>query len=128
MSETARGSFEVALKPRPPADGAFGRFDLEKTWSGDLAGDSRGEMLSAGDPATGRAGYVALEVFRGTVHGRSGSFALQQLGLMSDGAQQLRYVVVPGSGDGELVGIVGDLELTVDDRGHHYALTYSLDH
>ena len=125
MTQTAHGTFEVAITPQESDDG-IGRFDLAKTWSGDLAGSSRGLMLSAGDPASGRAGYVALEVVEGTLHGRSGSFAFQQLGVMRDGDQELTYDVVPGSGTGELAGIEGSLALTIDDRGHSYELTYTL--
>ena len=73
------------------------------------------------------AGYVALEVVDGTLHGRSGSFAFQQLGVMHDGGQELRYDVVPGSGTGDLAGLTGSLELTIEDDGtHRYALGYTL--
>ena len=82
-------------------------------------------MLSAGDPAQGRAGYVALEVFEGTVGERPGSFAFQQLGVMRPDGQELRYDIVPGSGAGELAGIEGSLALTIDDEGHAYELTYT---
>ena len=34
--------------------------------------------------------------------------------------------MVAGSGHGELVGIPGELELTMADGGHSYALTYTL--
>jgi hypothetical protein len=125
VTETARGIFEVTVTPQEP-DGGIGRFALTKTWSGDLAGTGHGLMLSAGDPAQGSAGYVALEVVEGTLHGRTGSLAFQQLGVMQSGGQELRYDVVPGSGTGDLAGITGTLALTIDDSGHSYALTYTL--
>jgi hypothetical protein len=136
MSKTARGSFEVTISPADSdsdshsdsaSDVGIGRFDLAKTWSGDLSGTGHGQMLSAGDPDTGSAGYVALEIVDGTLHGRRGSFALQQLGMMRDGGQELRYAVVPGSGTGDLANIEGALALTIDDRGHVYELSYTLD-
>ena len=127
MSRSARGTFEVTVTPQPLDTSGIGRFDLAKTWSGDLTGTGHGQMLSAGDPTQGRAGYVALEVVEGTLHGRSGSFAFQQLGVMRDGDQELHYLVVPGSGTGDLTGISGALALTIDDRGHAYELTYMLD-
>jgi hypothetical protein len=126
MTETARGSFEVTITPQESDDG-IGHFAIAKTWSGDLAGSGRGLMLSAGDPAQGRAGYVALEIVEGSLHGRSGSFAFQQLGVMRDDDQELHYVVVPGSGTSDLSGIEGTLALTIDDRGHTYELTYTLE-
>jgi Protein of unknown function (DUF3224) len=124
MTETARGTFEVTVTPQDADDG-IGRFTIAKTWHGDLAGTGHGLMLSAGDPARGAAGYVALEVVEGHLHGRRGSLAFQQLGVMRDGGQELRYDVVPGSGSGGLVGITGTLELTIDDSGHSYVLTYT---
>jgi hypothetical protein len=127
MSQTAHGTFEVTLTPQPPDDSGMGRFDLVKTWSGDLTGASRGLMLSAGDPARAEAGYVALEVVEGTLGGRSGSFAFQQLGVMRPGGQELRYDVVPGSGSGELAGLEGSLALTIDGEGvHTYDLEYTV--
>jgi Protein of unknown function (DUF3224) len=125
MTETARGTFEVTVTPQD-SDGGIGRFALAKTWRGDLTGPGHGLMLSAGDPAQGAAGYVALEVVEGTLHGRQGSLAFQQLGVMQGGEQELRYDVVPGSGTDELVGITGTLALTIDDSGHSYELTYRL--
>jgi hypothetical protein len=125
MSDSARGSFEVTISPQESDDG-IGRFGLTNTWSGDLSGAGHGLMLSAGDPAAGSAGYVALEVFEGTLHGRSGSLAFQQLGVMAGGTQELRYDVVPGSGTGDLAGISGSLALTIDDRGHTYELSYTI--
>jgi len=125
MTMTARGTFEVTISSHEP-DSGIGRFDLEKTWLGHLAGTGHGQMLSAGDPTQGSAGYVALEVVDGSLHGRTGSFALQQLGVMHAGDQELDYRVVPGSGTGELAGITGTLALTIDERGHSYELTYTL--
>jgi hypothetical protein len=126
MTEHARGTFEVTITPRPTDDG-IGRFDLAKPWHGDLEGTGTGRMLSAGGPASGRAGYVALETVTGTLGGRSGSFAFHQLGVMRGEEQELRYDVVPGSGAGDLAGLEGRLTLDIDDAGTHtYDLTYTL--
>jgi hypothetical protein len=129
MSEHARGTFDVTITPDDP-DGALpglGRLRIAKVWHGDLTGTGHGLMLSAGDPARQRAGYVALETFEGTLHGRSGSFAFQQLGAMRLGGQELRYDVVPGSGTGDLEGIDGTLELTIADDGtHSYDVVFTL--
>lgn len=82
-------------------------------------------MLSAGDPQSGAAGYVAIEVFAGVLAGAEGTFALQQLGSMRDSQQHLTYEVVPGSGTGDLVGITGTVTLTIDST-HHVELDYEL--
>ena len=96
-----------------------GRFDLVKQWSGDIVGTSEGVMLSAGDPSTGAAGYVALERFVGTVGTAKGTCTLQQFGTMADGQQVLRYEVVPGSGTEGLAGLVGPVDLVVEEDGNH---------
>jgi hypothetical protein len=117
--------FSVDLKPAAPELDATGRFDFSKVWSGGLMGTSRGLMLSAGDPATGEAGYVALEVFEGAIDGHRGTVALQQSGLMSDGDQVLHYDLVPGSGTGGLVGFAGSVELNIQDGTHRVVVRYS---
>lgn len=126
QTQTATGTFDVDLAPAE-ASGQLGRFQFTKHWHGGLAGTSAGEMLSAGDPSTGTAAYTALEVFEGSLDGRAGGFAFHQYGTMVDGADELRYTIVPASGSGELEGIAGELELSVDDEGTHaYALRYEL--
>jgi Protein of unknown function (DUF3224) len=128
MAQVAIGTFEVELTPgAAELDGAVVRLNLAKAFHGELEGDGRGVMLSAGDPSTGQAGYVAIETFAGRLDGREGSFALQQFGTMRGGAQTLHYEVVPGSGRDGLEGIGGVLELTIEDDGtHRYALEYEL--
>lgn len=128
MSTVASGTFVVEIVPATPElDGAINRFTLSKSFAGDLEGSGSGLMLSGGDPASGSAGYVAIEVVRGTLQGRSGQFALMQLGTMHGGDHELRYDIVPGSGTDELAGITGALALEIDAEGaHHFTLTYEL--
>jgi hypothetical protein len=128
VSTPARGTFDVELTPGPAElDGAVHRFDLRKTFHGDLQGDGAGVMLSHGDPQSGAAGYVAIERVTGSLGDRCGSFALQQFGTMSPGSQTLHYEVVPGSGTGELTGVAGIFHLTVEPDGtHRYELQYDL--
>jgi hypothetical protein len=128
MERRANGTFEVTMRPgAAELDGAVGRFDLSKTFHGDLQGTGTGVMLSAGDPQAGAAGYVAIETVHGRLEEQEGSFALQQFGSMHDGSQTLHYEVVPGSGTGSLVGITGTLVLDIDEDGtHRYELHYDL--
>ena len=123
--EVARGSFEITMTPGEGALDGTGRFDFVKTWAGDLKAEGAGAMFSAGDPAAGAAGYVAIETVRGTLAGREGSFALLQRGLMLPDGISLEYVVAPGSGTGELVGITGTLDLDTSN-GHSWELTFQL--
>jgi hypothetical protein len=124
---TASGTFDIELRAATgEAGGALVRHDFAKTFSGELEGHAVGLMISAGDPVSGAAGYVAMEVVTGTLGGQRGTFALQQYGTMSGGSQRLEYEIVPGSGDRELQGITGRLELRVEDGAHHYVLDYEL--
>ena len=128
MSRTASGTFDVNLAPgASELGGAVTRFELTKRFHGDFEGTGTGVMLSGGDPQTGTAGYVAIETVNGRLGERDGCFALQQFGTMRAGHQTLHYEVVPGSGEGELAGISGRLQLTIDEDGtHHYVLEYDL--
>lgn len=125
---TTSATFEIQLTPDPAGEveGRVGRFGFTKAWSGGVEGTGRGVMLSGGDPAAGAAGYVAVEVVEGSVDGRSGTFLLQQLGTMSGGAQRMDYLVVPGSGTGDLAGLTGSVLVTVDEGEHRVELGYDL--
>lgn len=122
----ATGKFTLKMTPQPARDSAPGMasFLLEKVFEGDIVGTALGEMTSAGDPSKGGAGYVAMERITGTLGGKTGSFVLQHSATMNAGAFDLRIVVAPGSGDGELAGITGTFALNPKD--HSFVLTYDL--
>ena len=65
MTRHAEGTFDVKNTPLPPDDATtgtrIGRFGLDKQFHGDLEASSKGEMLASGNPASGTAGYVAIE-------------------------------------------------------------------
>jgi len=127
----ARGQFSVKIgapeaMPTPAGGTPMFRRSLDKHYEGELQGQALGEMLAAGQPQAGAAAYTALESFVGQLQGRSGSFALAHLGLMSGGQQDLRIAIVPGSGQGELAGISGALLLRIEAGVHHYELNYHL--
>lgn len=127
----ATGSFDVSLKPMSTyAQGQqgmkLGRMAIDKTFSGDLSGSSKGEMLSAMTPVQGSAGYVAIEQVTGSLGGRAGSFVLQHFGMMHEGAQRLLLEVVPGTGTGELQGISGVMSIQIEAGKHFYLFDYQL--
>src|SRR5580698_5077962 len=119
MATQAKGTFEVKMTPQTwsesPTDNSLGRFLLDKQYHGDLEAISQGQMLSAGTAEKGSAGYVAIEKVAGTLHGRTGSFALQHSGIMNRGVPQLTITIVPDSGAGELQGVAGTLTLEIAD-------------
>jgi hypothetical protein len=131
--QRAVGTFTVQMKPQgspaevPAGVTPLGRLSLDKVFSGDMAGRGHGEMLSAVTPTAGSAGYVAIERFTGTVHGRQGSFVMQHSGTMSQrGGQQLSITIVPESGSDTLRGIEGRFLLKIENGQHHYELEYEL--
>jgi hypothetical protein len=130
MHATAGGSFTVQLKPVGEPDGvdgvSLGRMSLDKQFEGDLVGIGNGQMLTALTPVKGSAGYVAIERFTGSLHGRSGSFVFQHTGTMNQGAQSLSITVVPDSGTGALTGISGTFTLQIVGDRHLYEFAYEL--
>lgn len=126
----AHGTFEV--KPAPltseesVSDPLLGRLSINKTFHGDLEATTKGQMLSAGTAVKGSAGYVAIEKVEGTLRGRKGSFILQHFGIMTRGGGELKVVVVPDSGTGELAGLEGTLNIRIEDGKHIYDLEYAL--
>lgn len=130
----ARGTFDVAITPVPPAPETApdvpGRMTLSKVFHGGLTGTGTGEMLAtlaANTPGMGPSGaYVAMERVNGNLDGHDGSFALVHRGLMDAGAQDLLITIVPGSGTGDLAGIAGIFHLTIEGGEHRYDLAYSL--
>jgi hypothetical protein len=130
MPHTAQGSFEVKTASLRPDDAtaatSIGRYSLDKTYRGDLEAASAGEMLGAGNPATGTAGYVAIEHVTGKLHGKTGSFALQHFGMMQGGTFDLNVRVVPGSGTGDLEGIAGTLSILIAGGKHSFTFEYTL--
>ena len=130
MIQHATGSFEVKIVPLDPAfkfdENPLGRMSIDKEFHGDLEAASKGEMLTAGNPAKGFGGYVAMERVSGALHGHAGTFALQHSGTMSNGAYQLSVTVVPGSGTGQLTGLSGTMQIIIKDGKHSYDFAYTL--
>lgn len=129
VSNHATGPFDVKLTPQDDKSGdpLLARMTIEKQFHGDLEGESKGQMLSAGTAVKGSAGYVAIEKVTGTLHGRSGSFVLQHSATMTRGVPQLNIAVVPDSGTGDLTGIGGKMEINIAAGGKHsYDFEYTL--
>jgi hypothetical protein len=128
----ATGGFDA--KPTPLAsddttgggDGSISRYALDKQYHGDLEATAKGEMLAAGDPSKGNAGYVAIERITGTLQGHTGSFTLQHNGTMEQGKFQLIVAVVPGSGTGGFAGIAGTMKIIIANGKHSYEFDYTL--
>jgi hypothetical protein len=99
---------------------------IDKQYHGDLEATGKGEFLGAHGSVKGSAGYVAMEKVSGKLNGRSGSFALQHSGTMTQGEQRLSVTVVPDSGTGELTGIAGTMTIKIEGGKHFYEFEYTL--
>jgi hypothetical protein len=129
MTNHSNGTFDVKVIPQAPDDpagGPFSRLFLDKQFHGDLDGASKGQMLAAGTAVEGSAGYVALEIFSGTLNGRRGSFILQHNGTMTKGVPTLIVTVVPDSGTDQLAGLAGKMTIIIADGKHSYDFEYTL--
>src|SRR5690242_11788121 len=106
----ATGTFEVAnFTPAPvPAPEIktglpTGVATMTKTFTGEIAGRSATLFTAAYDPATGTGTYVAMESFEGSVAGRAGAFNFAHSATtLGEGRDAEFFVIVPGSGTGEL--------------------------
>ena len=125
------GSFEVALNPLETYAAGnngvnLGRMSIDKTFSGELSAQSKGEMLTASSAVPGSAGYVAIEQVIGDLSGRKGSFVLQHYGRMDKDKNYPLLEVVPGSGTGELKGMKGNMNIRIENTHHFYDLDYEI--
>jgi hypothetical protein len=120
--------FDVTGWNEAPYDGEDGgvrlsRAEVTKTFRGALEGHSTAILLMCQanpDDLDAGGGFVASEKVTGQLDGREGSFVIQHGGL-AGGDQERRTFgnVVPGTGTGELEGLSGTVELSIDAEGRH---------
>lgn len=126
----ANGTFVVKLSPQPSDDyfdnPQLNRLTIDKEFSGNLSGSSKGQMMSAVGTVKGSAGYVAIEKVSGTLGGKAGSFVLQHSSTMNRGVPQQSITVVPDSGTDELTGLSGGMTISIVDGQHRYDFAYTL--
>ena len=105
----------------------LGRLHITRTFEGDITGRSSAELLTARS-SDGSATYVAIDRISGSVDGREGSFVLEHHGTVTAAGASTAGAVVPGSGTGELRGLAGTVEISVDEDGvHRLALDFTLE-
>ena len=97
-------------------------------YQGDLEATSTCRYtLSYGPDGQGSA--VGFEAVDGTLHGRAGTFVLRHDAAFSATGVRYAFAVVPGSGTGELAGLLGQGDCTADHGAEASAweLTYQLE-
>ncbi len=127
----AKGTFDVTITPQAsdlsPEGPNLGRLSLDKQFYGDLVGTAKGEMITAAGLAVKEsAAYSAVERVSGTLHGKTGNFALQHTGIMNRGTPTLAITVVPDSGTGALAGLTGKMDIIIEGKQHSYVFDYEL--
>jgi hypothetical protein len=116
-------SWEQTDDPLAVEGPKLSRATVKKTFEGDLVGTSTAELLMSGAGAAS-AGYVAMERFTARLHGRAGTFDLQHCAQMGGPDPQAYWLIVPGSGTGELRGISGRAGVEHDEHGAKFTLDY----
>src|ERR1700761_7740394 len=129
----ARGTFVVKMGPAEASalaqQAGVGRMTIDKTFSGDIDGSSKGEMLTGGAESTGAMAYVALERVTASLASRSGSFLLMHNAAMlktDPGSGAMHVTVVPHSGTDELAGLAGTMTISIADGKHYFDFEYQL--
>jgi hypothetical protein len=89
------------------------RAHVTETFSGDIQGEGVAEFLQV-ISHDGSASFVGVERVTGTLGGRTGSFVLQDVGTTSATLVSGTWLVVPGSGTGDLVGLRGNGSFSAD--------------
>ena len=109
----------------------FGMFHLRKTFVGEIEGSSVVRMISASTAVATSRAYTAFEHLSVSIRGRAGTFVLQHAAAAHEDPERgwARWTIVPDSGTGALVGIVGSATIEqADDGTHSFTLEYRLEH
>jgi hypothetical protein len=127
---TVKSSFDIDSWDQDEIDRAgpygLGKALVKKTFRGEIEGTSVTNILLGGVEGGGMA-YCGFERFDVTVGGRRGSFVLLHNATASADGGTTSWTILPGSGTGELEGIVGTGEIVRhDDGSHDFSLDYTL--
>jgi hypothetical protein len=136
LNVEATGEFTVdSFTPVPAPESSIvtgtpvGLATMVKQFEGEIAGTAATLFTSAYDEAAGIGTYLAMESFEGRLHDRAGTFNFVHSATTTGSDRQHDFfLIVPGSGTGELAGIAGSGALVIDADGtHHIDLDYSFE-
>lgn len=119
----ARATFRIQGWDESPLNEGPGlpkmtRSIISYVYEGELAGSGSLQYLMF-YAADGRATFVGMERFAGTLGGREGSFALKHVGVFANGVATAALSIIEGSGTGALAGISGEAELSAGHADSH---------
>ena len=126
----AKGGFEIKDWNEKPAGAAGGskvtRATVTQKFTGDIKGTGTTEYMMVYRPDK-TAQYSGVQVIKGSVAGKKGSFALRLRGHFDGKRAVTKWEVVPGAGKGALKGITGrgGYGAPMGSQGT-YTLTYEL--
>jgi len=108
---TASGTFEVTSMNEDPYHEAEGEPRLTRAngtqrFTGDVDGTGSVEWLFSYGP-DGGARFLGIQRIEGILDGRRGSFVIEAAGNFDGSASKGSWTVIPGTGTGGLVGIIG---------------------
>ena len=129
MKKSASARFAIKNwdeKPYSEGEGLpkLTRASVTKTFTGDIEGEGQVEyiMMYRGD---GSATFVGLERIVGRIGSKTGTFVLKRTGVFESGQAKESYSVIPGSGTGELRGLLGEGTSAVGHAAEHpFTLDY----
>ncbi|MBI1821319.1 MAG: DUF3224 domain-containing protein [Nitrospirae bacterium] len=128
MSREANCTFKVISwdeKPYQEFEGGakLTRAKVSLAYQGDISGEGFVEFLMS-HAANGTASFVGMEWVKGVVAGKSGSFIIQHVGTYDSGGARSAWSIVPGSGTGELAGIVGKGSYVATSESVPFSFSY----
>lgn len=121
----ASSAFTFDTKDNDPTEFPGGKL-IHARWTKVLTGEIRGTgvvHLLMLQQSGGPGAYVGIEHYDVEVKGRRGTFLLLHAATMNGSEHQTSWTIVAGSGTGELTGITGTAEITLD---HELILRYTL--
>jgi Protein of unknown function (DUF3224) len=117
-------------EPVPLGEGngsiARSKVKAQRKYKGALAGESEGDLLVCQTSETA-FGYVGMDLFKGSLDGRAGTFIFQHGELHADGKVSPFGFIVTGSGTDALKGIEGTVSISVSpDWVHTITLNWEI--
>ena len=111
MSTQAKGTFKIKSWDETPYNEGEGlpkltRARVSQVYNGDIEGEGVVEYLMV-YPTDNSASFIEMQRFMGSIGGKAGSFVLQGSGTFEGGVAKGDWLIVPGSGTGDLGGING---------------------
>jgi Protein of unknown function (DUF3224) len=100
-------TYEPTTYDKPAEGPALVRINVVEDFSGDIEGEGVAVFLQTAR-SEDEASFVGVERVSGRIGDKSGTFVLQDQGTLRDKVVSGTWVVVPGSGTGELQGLRGE--------------------